>query len=139
LAAAAAAAAAAEGFAGDIGGWCDCDDGGRLFDCGCDDVEGCCCCCCDPSEGVVDGGRFIVMLDGERLRARPPLRLIAVVLGGCGGPADPAECTDVVDGGRLLDVGDGPAFVMLTVSANVCGDCRRCSSDLVLLLLLLWL
>lgn len=89
-----------------------------------DDCVPCCCCgCCDPSEGVADGGRFMVILEGERLRARPPLRLMAVVRGG-GWPLaalDPAECKEVVDGGRL-PLGDGAALVILTAIVECC--CR---------------
>ena len=63
---------------------------------------------------MVEGGRFMVMLEGDRLRVRPPRRLIAVVRGG-GAPS--LECIEEAEEG--LD-----ALVMV-----IAGDCREGGSS----------
>ena len=65
MAAAAAAAAAADGFPTEVG----CV---RLSSFG----------VVDSNCGPVDGGRFDIIIGGDRLRVLPPRRLVAVVLRG---------------------------------------------------------
>ena len=93
LAAAAAAAAAADGFPSV--GW------ERRSSFGVTDSN------CGP----VDGGRFDIIIGGERLRVLPPRRLVAVVLRG---PELLAECTDAEEGGRA-----GIAFVIIGITETL--------------------
>ena len=92
MATAAAAAAAADGFPTEVG----CV---RLSSLGV---------VVDSNCGPVDGGRFEIIIGGDRLRVLPPRRLVAVVLRG---PELLAEWTDAEDGGRA-----GMAFVIIGIA-----------------------